>query len=205
MMKFAIVESKNKRWRIGSFESLRAAEQTIGLDPMTTDHGVICKPGEDGLGFGIVVCELSLYVPPARQSYFAIGGKLYGGDAVLYAFDRSGASADLENFPLPIRFFDDRAAVEGAIAANDIARPELSINGHLIWRWPEPPPEDDVTMETGLREQNRLLQEMVVTLATVVKELMDALPPEFATLDNVRRAMDISRKIMEQLERGGPQ
>ena len=48
--------------------------------------------------------------------------------------------------------------------------------------------------EEQLREQNRMLVALVGDLATILDEVLTALPPEFHELPNVSKSMDLTRK-----------
>lgn len=50
-----------------------------------------------------------------------------------------------------------------------------------------------------LREQNRMLVALVGDLATILDEVLTALPPEFHELPNVRKSMDLTGKINAML------
>ena len=100
------------------------------------DHGVVLKL--ETLTIGIAVYEFSLYVPPEKQSYFAINGKLYAGNAIVYAEDESGP-IDLPDIP-KVAFMPGVSAVERSIALGLVERPQLLVDGLVIWQWPQPCP-----------------------------------------------------------------
>ncbi len=49
--------------------------------------------------------------------------------------------------------------------------------------------------EEQLREQNRMLVALVGDLATILDEVLTALPPEFHELPNVKKSMNLTRSI----------
>jgi hypothetical protein len=51
-----------------------------------------------------------------------------------------------------------------------------------------------------LQRQNRILRNLLRTLATVVEETLAVLPPEYQQLDNVKRAQVTTRNIITHLE-----
>lgn|SRR5215510_13413335 len=138
-MKFATIEPVKKRVRVAEFRDLHSAVRSVGVDPHATDHGVVQR-NHRGPNFSIVVYEFGLFTPVADQHYFATGGRLYAGNAVLYGFNEIGETVDVVE-PLPdVTFFADAPAVELAIAARVIPRPRMSANGMVIWEWPNPAP-----------------------------------------------------------------
>ncbi len=128
-MKFAVINPKERTFKYADWIDFAAAKREAGLGHV--DHGVCAH------GIGIVVSEFGLYEPTDKQSYFAIGAQLYAGNAVMYAFDAHGKSIDLITYPPP-RWFSSADAVEDAIQRRTVARPEVSMNGKVLWRWPEP-------------------------------------------------------------------
>jgi hypothetical protein len=111
------------------------AYHTIGLKDV--DHGIICRGPEGGIG--IVVYEYSLFVPVDEQRWFSIGGKLYGGNALLYGFDAGGETCEFDP-PPPVVFYGSADAVEAAITRGEVERPIMAVNKAVYWRWPEPQP-----------------------------------------------------------------
>ena len=51
-----------------------------------------------------------------------------------------------------------------------------------------------------LQRQNRILRNLLRTLATVVQEVFDVLPDEYQALNNVKRAQVTIRNIIAHLE-----
>ena len=110
------------------------ALETAGLEGVNVDHGTIEH------GIAIVVHGFSLFEPPERQHYFAIGDRLYAGRALLYAYDESGETVNLLRVP-DVTFFTNAKAVENAIEAATVQRPQMKLNDEVIWSWPQPRPE----------------------------------------------------------------
>lgn len=139
-MRFGIVTPTAKTIRFVNARSVREAVRMAGVDPDKTDHGVVVR-GSDGGGIGVVVFEFGFYVPAERQQYFAMGDRLYAGPAVLYQFNEQGATVDLHGHPPPM-WLDTKESVEMAITLGFVPRPEIKVNGEVIWSWPQPAPPD---------------------------------------------------------------
>ena len=139
-MKFATIEPQLRRAQIGDYADLHAAERAVGLEPTKVDHGVVSRTRRRGLS--IVVFEFGMFVPPPQQFYFAIGSHLYAGNAVLYAFAPAGETIDIDEPLPPLDWFADASAVERAILRGAVMRPQLKVNGEVMWSWPEPRPRD---------------------------------------------------------------
>jgi hypothetical protein len=131
-MKFVIVDPWKHEVRRVNARDANEAEVMAGLQPGQVDFG------EAAPNVGIIVFEFGLLEPPAEQRYFTVGswGGLYAGAAVLYAFDDDGETVDLDE-PPPVRFLDTREEVEAAIAAGTVRRPYTSVNGVVLWEWPD--------------------------------------------------------------------
>jgi hypothetical protein len=127
-MQFAIVNVTTLTVGVIECDDLIAAQIAAGLK--LVDHGVVAP------GLGIVVDEFGLYTPPDKQSYFAIFRRLYAGNGVLYGFNRHGESVDLIAIP-PVVFMPSARAVERNIEIGAVQRPQTTINGEVIWQWPD--------------------------------------------------------------------
>jgi hypothetical protein len=132
-MQFTIINPKQKSITAVECKDLKTAEGIAGLDKV--DHGVVKR------GVGIVVYEFGLFEPPATQYYFAIDRRLYAGNAVLYGFDEAGETIDMTDTTCKPVWFDRVAQILFAIRMKAIDRPMLSVNGDVLWKWPDPPPE----------------------------------------------------------------
>ena len=122
--------------------SLVTAQASLGLTKV--DHGVL-KRESDGSGLGYVVDEFGWYKPADDQFYAIVLGRAIAGNAVIYAFDYAGKTIDAEPNLLDfvrghMSWLPTRADLERAIALSAVARPEISINGQVVWRWPGPAP-----------------------------------------------------------------
>src|SRR5262245_23390590 len=139
-MRFVLVDPRLRGARFIQAKDIGAAITRAGLDRNETGHGIIAR--EQTRGIGIFVHEFSLFVPVQRQVYFAIGRHLYAGNAVLYAFDYVGKTIDFA-LPIPmLTFFGSALEVEEAIHRDLIDRPQLVLNGEVLWSWPaEAPPQ----------------------------------------------------------------
>lgn len=95
------------------------------------DHGVVTP------GIGIIVYEWGLR--EGDGPYFALGGQLYAGDAVLYGYDEAGETIDMPaDIAAPLLWLADKSAVESAIRFGLVDRPQVSVNGVVEWRWNAP-------------------------------------------------------------------
>jgi hypothetical protein len=128
-MQFATIDVDHTQVTVVDGPNLEAVQIVMGLDKV--DHGVVAP------GIGIVVDEFGLYTPTDKQSYFAIFGRLYAGNAVLYGFNRQGESVDLLTLP-PVLFMPSAAAVERNIELGIVHRPQITVNGVVTWQWPDP-------------------------------------------------------------------
>lgn len=131
-MRFIIINPHKRTVYTFECKDLSAAKQEAGLNEV--DHGTVAP------GLGIVVYEFGLYTDPDTARYFGFNGRLYSGNAVLYAYDQIGNTIDTPEEPLPIglypRWFDGRIEIEEHIAAGLLQRPEARVNGQLVWSWP---------------------------------------------------------------------
>lgn len=134
MPRFVIVNPREKSVKAIECASVVDAEHEVGLSGV--DHGVIMP------GLGYVVYQFGLFVPAHEQHYFGLGGQLIAGPAVFYAFDERGETMNLRLSEFPeVRFFLGVNDVEAAIAREEIMRPGMTINGVVLWEWPQPAPE----------------------------------------------------------------
>jgi hypothetical protein len=141
-MQFLAIKPREQRVEIVVADDSNAALQGIGLQQGKVDHGVIWHDESGGLG--IIVDEFGLFTPASEQVYFAIGGRLYAGPALIYAFDEAGITVDFQygNPPFALAWFENALDVEREIAVGGIERPEMRLDGELVWQWPQPrPPE----------------------------------------------------------------
>jgi hypothetical protein len=97
-MKIAVIRPRSKAVEIVADldEALRLAR----LKPTRIEHRAVSAR------LTIMVYEYALFVSPDAQSYFRIGDKLYGGNAVLYAHD-NGVGRDLTVLPM-FNWFNNR-------------------------------------------------------------------------------------------------
>jgi hypothetical protein len=122
-------------------ESPHHAVPSLGLG--NVDHGVVTP------GIGIIV-YVSIHAPTKGRRgshsnepdqnqnqgpYFVLVGQLYSGDAVLYAYDEAGETIDMPEADIEPLWIPNKAAVEFAIGAGLVARPQSSVGGVVTWRW----------------------------------------------------------------------
>jgi hypothetical protein len=131
VMQFQIIDSDKASVRSFKCATLNEAMVAAGLEPGHVDFGGVCE------GISLVVFEFGLYMPKEKVRFFSIGKSLYVGNAVLFGHDQSGETIDLPS-PPPVMFYRDHSAVERSIARGEIDRPQIAVNGAVLWRWPEP-------------------------------------------------------------------
>jgi hypothetical protein len=138
MTAFVIVDPYDCSVRRYQLADLAAAKQIAQLTQV--DHGAVWGPFAGKPGCAIVVYEFGLIEPPEQHRFFAIGGKLYAGRAVLHGFDHQGRMLDLpeqvDYKHLNPIWLDTEREVERAIGSKLIARPCTKVNNQIIWEWP---------------------------------------------------------------------
>jgi hypothetical protein len=133
-MNFVAIDPSKASVEIVSANQLTDAYKLVGLKKLEVDHGVLVRLPNDEV-IAIVVYEAGLFKGDQGR-YFSIGSHLYEGGAVLYAADAHGDTVDLNRVP-PVVFYMDVAAVERAISAKEVVRPQRVINNVVTWSWPE--------------------------------------------------------------------
>ena|SRR5262252_7936994 len=118
--------------------ALNEAHIICGLEPTTVEHKIIQHEAGIG-GIGMFVDANSLFVPPVNQHYFSIGPNLYGGNALLYRYDAWDKTVDFASLgsDIEVRFYESGQEVSRAISWGEITRPTRSINGRVVWEWPQ--------------------------------------------------------------------
>lgn len=134
MPRFVAVNPRERTVKAIEAASVIDAQHEIGLSGV--DHGVAMP------GLGYVVYQYGLFVPTHEQHYFGLGGRLFAGPTVFYAFDQKGATMNLRVSEFPeVRFYLGVNDVEAAIERDEIVRPIIAVNGVVRWEWPQPAPE----------------------------------------------------------------
>src|SRR6185503_14660647 len=120
-----------------------------GLRPEATEAA---KLEDKGLDFGVVahnhsiaVHEFGLFVAAPEQSFFSLGRRLFAGNAIIF-HEEGGVLVDVDpefykHLRTTIRFYDSSEDVEKAITADEIDQPSMSIDGEVVWCWPQPRPD----------------------------------------------------------------
>lgn len=135
---FVIANPKDRTVTPVKCDGVVEAQQLAGLGAV--DHGVLYR-GSDGNGVGYCIYEYAFFTPTSEQHYFSIAGVLMAGPVVFYAFDEAGETIDVRRSALPdIRWYLGVNDVEAAIHHEEIVRPIMSVNGVLLWEWPNQPP-----------------------------------------------------------------
>jgi hypothetical protein len=136
MLSFIAIDPRNATVEVVEAEDLREVYERVGLESTKVDHSTIARLPNDEL-ICLVVDDLGMHKPVSEAKYWSIGAQLLEGGAVLYAADAMGETVSIRAKP-PVMFYRDAAEVEKAIAAGEVMRPEMSLNGEVVWRWPSP-------------------------------------------------------------------
>jgi hypothetical protein len=142
-MRYGSIDARSKRVTMIECDDVKEAKRACGLGNI--EFGTLVHMPNVG-GIQIAVAKFGLFEPAGEQCYFALGTRLYAGNALLFAIDGRGETIDLSRGELelvPVRYFESAHEVEGAIRDGEIERPEMCINGELYWQWPWPRPDLD--------------------------------------------------------------
>lgn len=131
-MKFAIIDPRAKQLTFSNCTSKGEAVKVAGLKPGKTNESDL------GGGMVIVVDEDGLFEPRERQAYFALDGRLYAGNAMLYSVALAGWLGDVL---ARIMWFDKAFDAEQAIERGEVTQPSMTVNGDVLWVWPQPLPK----------------------------------------------------------------
>lgn len=138
-MKFAIIKSAAKQIELVDEPDVWAAmEAHTDLKRGEIDFGSLSREVK------IIVYEFGMFLEPddPRDHHFSLGRQLFVGDAVIFASDDEGETIDFTDKNLVLlkavtHFYQSRATVEYAIRNGRIDRPQMSLNGEIIWQWPQ--------------------------------------------------------------------
>lgn len=138
-MKFILINAERQSVELIEAENFEAAKNMAGLKGL--DFGGI-NPA-----LHIAVYEYGLVEKPETQRFFAIRGQLFAGNAIVFRVDIESdgetinvTDSDLHTILSNVVFFDRVAEVLFAIKCGRVERPEMSVNGEVVWRWPDPHP-----------------------------------------------------------------
>jgi hypothetical protein len=134
MTQFIIINPHDATVKVVEAKDLTDACKRVGLDKNEVDYGCLHRH-DNGETINIVVFEYGLLVPPERGKYFSIGAALFEGGAVIFAADAMGETVSIKRKP-PVMFYRSHVEVEEAIARGEVRRPETSVNGRVVWSWP---------------------------------------------------------------------
>ncbi len=141
-MKFAIIDPAARTVTRVDAKDVTEVYAMVGLNAREVDHGVLTKTANGG-AVGYVVYEFGFFLPAAEQHFYHLAGRLIAGASVLYAFDETGVTVDLaDDVPIDPVWFESPAEVEVAIREGAIVRPQIALNGVVIWSWPSPAPPE---------------------------------------------------------------
>lgn len=116
------------------------AKRIAGLDH-DIDHGHFSRT------LSIAVDGAGLRKPVETQSYFAIAGQLFAGNAILYATNMEGETRSIREKDLPPIFWMQSAAlVERNIELGLLDRPTVAVRmgsldapPEVVWEWNKEP------------------------------------------------------------------
>lgn len=128
-MRFGLVNATQGTVQTSEFDNLREAAWSLGLDMSAVDFGSLSRQ------IHLVVYEFGLRADPRTQCFFSVAGQLYAGNAAIFQVDDRGDTVDLSEPLPPIRFLPTVEDVERAISAGEIMRPQIAVNGEVVWQW----------------------------------------------------------------------
>lgn len=137
--RFAIIRPSTRTVTNEDHPDYKSAMQSAGLDGV--DFGTVAN-WHDGSSLSIIVYEWGL-VKGNPAEYFALEGRLYNGNAVLFKADLEGETTDLpeglaahmQSECTHLSWFANPQEVEMAINDGRVTRPQSSINGQVTWEW----------------------------------------------------------------------
>jgi len=135
-MLFLAIDPSFHLMRYVECEKFDDAVREAGL-PDLIDHATF------GDHLGIVVADFGMFDDPDKQDYFSVEGNLYAGNALVYAVNDAGETVDIPNLDLTPTFLHGREEVESMIKQGLVDRPEMTVNGELVWAWPDKSPFDE--------------------------------------------------------------
>jgi hypothetical protein len=136
-MKFVAIDPRDCTVKMMAAKDLNDLYNIVGLVKNQVDFACIHHSGEWSLN--IIVAEFGLFKPVEQGKYFSLGGQLLEGGAIIFRADEAGETVDMVAIP-PVMFYRSHVEVEQAIARGEVARPQMSVNGEVIWTWPEERP-----------------------------------------------------------------
>lgn len=126
-MKFVTINPEKREIGFVEANEVHEALPQIGLKSGNVDFGSLSPTT------AIVVYEWGL----AKQGfhYFAINGRLYAGNALIFQADEAGETVNFTE-PVPhIEWLGNAYDVEAAIQAGKVNRPYNAVNGKVYWQW----------------------------------------------------------------------
>ena len=125
-MRFMVIDPTARLFGPVEADSPHKASPKLSIS--NVDHGTVAP------GIGIIVYEYGLL--EGEGPYFALGGQLFAGEAVLYAYDEAGETIDFPDVQLvPPLWLATKADVEAAIKDRTVQRPYSAVNREIIWQW----------------------------------------------------------------------
>jgi hypothetical protein len=142
-MKFLVIEPQSSIVRTIAAADFQEALLSAGLEAGEIDFGQLSPH------LHMAVYQYGLFEPPAGRHYFTIASHLYAGNAVVYGVDGKGVTVDVAisaaAFGTACHFMHSERDVERAFREYGILRPQIRVNGELIWQWPQAAPEPFAT------------------------------------------------------------
>jgi hypothetical protein len=142
-MKFALINPEKRTNEVIEAKDVKAALKHAGLEPGQVDHGSITRY------IHFVCYEFCLFVPLAEQFYFTRNHKLFAGNVVFYMVNDLGETVDFDTDP-SVYFLGNGYGAEQAVRSGRVDRPMVTLNGEIMWMWPDPPPAD-LAAEMGFK------------------------------------------------------
>ena len=136
-MKFVVIDPQLCKVAVEEANQLSDLYHSVGLPADQVEFSCVHSNEKSGETISIVVYEFGLFKPKEMGKYFSLGGQLLEGGAILFAADYKGETISFVYKP-PVVFYRSYVEVEQAIERGEVVRPEMAVNGEVIWKWPDP-------------------------------------------------------------------
>lgn len=140
--KYITIDVTEKSVKLGEFKTLQMALESVGLTTGEVDWSGMGHTA-DKRHITLMAYEFGLRPDwnGGRQfKYCRIGRQMYAGNLVIFAADEMGENADMREgervlLEKHIEWLDDEDDCEVAIAEDRMDRPQMSVNGEIMWEW----------------------------------------------------------------------
>jgi hypothetical protein len=141
--KYIVIDVTKQVITLQQFKELSDALKYAGLAQGEVDWSGMGHTA-DGRHVTLMAYEFGLRPDMAGDrlpsKYCRIGNQMYAGNLVLFAADKEGDNADMTDVDLAflkrqIEWLPDAAACEMAIEDGRVQRPQMSVNGEVMWEW----------------------------------------------------------------------